>query len=350
MHALIRDCWPPSTAPTPRAQRLHLGPGERAVLRTTLLPERRGERRVDAVAVRSIGPLGLAARQRNRPLAGALRVLPAFTSRRYLPEKLARLRQLDGQVVAPVRGHGSEFDALREYVVGDDARSIDWRATARRADVVVRTWRPERDRQLLLVLDCGRSAAARVDGAPRLDTAIDGCLLLTALAQRAGDRVGVLAFDRALRAAAEAGKGPGGIATVVDAVAGLEAALVETDLNAAAAHAIRRLRRRSLVVLFTTLEPAIARDGLLPAAAALAQRHVVLVAGVRDSAETALVTGRGSADAVYAAAAAQAARSERAAVAATLRRHGVSVVEAEPASFASSVADTYLALKAEGRL
>ena len=101
------------------------------------------------------------------------------------------------------RGQGSEFDSLREYVVGDDVRSIDWRATARASDVMVRTWRPERDRHVLIVLDCGRTSAGRVGDAPRLDASIEATLLLTALAERAGDRVDVLAWDRAVRGAVQ---------------------------------------------------------------------------------------------------------------------------------------------------
>ena len=89
-------------------------------------------------------------------------MLPPFRSRRHLPEKLSRLRQLDGQHRAQLRGQGSEFDSLREYVIGDDVRSIDWRATARLRDVMIRTWRPERDRQLLIMLDTGRTSAGRL--------------------------------------------------------------------------------------------------------------------------------------------------------------------------------------------
>ena len=99
-----------------------------------------------------------------------------------------------------LRGQGSEFDSLREYVVGDDVRSIDWRSSARRADVMVRTWRPERDRRVLIVLDTGRTAAGRVAGVPRLDTSMDAALLLTALASRAGDRIDLIAVDRRVRA------------------------------------------------------------------------------------------------------------------------------------------------------
>jgi len=79
-------------------------------------------------------------------------------------------------------------------------RSIDWRAAARRGDVMVRTWRPERDRRILIVLDTGRTSAGRVGGIPRLDASMDATLLLTALAARAGDRVDLIAFDRRVRA------------------------------------------------------------------------------------------------------------------------------------------------------
>ncbi len=112
-----------------------------------------------------------------------VRILPPFLSRKHLPSRLAKLRELDGMVPILIRGQGTEFDSLREYVVGDDVRSIDWRATARRADVVVRTWRPERDRRVVIVLDTGRTSAGRIGvdptvvGSRRVAAAglVDGC-------------------------------------------------------------------------------------------------------------------------------------------------------------------------------
>src|SRR5699024_10930401 len=97
-----------------------------------------------------------------------LRVLPEFKSRQHLPSRLAKLRDLDGQTSLLVRGEGTEFDSLREYVDGDDVRSLDWRASARRQELVVRTWRPERDRRVLIVLDPSRLAAARPASQTRL--------------------------------------------------------------------------------------------------------------------------------------------------------------------------------------
>ncbi|MDQ1695269.1 MAG: hypothetical protein QOJ03_622 [Frankiaceae bacterium] len=350
LHAWIRDGWPPSAGAAPRLQRVDLQPGLRSQLTTTLTPTRRGERRAGAVTVRSAGPFGVAARQRTRPVPASMQVLPPFTSRRFLPEKLARLRELDGSVAAPVRGQGSEFDSLREYVVGDDPRSIDWRATARRSDVVVRTWRPERDRQLLLVLDSGRTSAARVGGAPRFDASLDAALLLTALARHAGDRVALLAHDRELRASVDAAHGGGTLSAVVRATSAIEPALVETDMRAVVSQALRRLRRPSLVVLFTALEPAAVHEGLLPAIGPLVHRHVVMVAAVADPALAALRAGRDDSEAVYAAAAAEAAENDRHKVTSALRRRGVVVTQAGPDLFASHVADTYLDLKAAGRL
>lgn len=350
MRGRLRDGWPPSAGAHPRAVRIDVPAGERARVHTTLTPTRRGERRAGAVTLRLTGPLGIAARQRTRAVPWSLQVLPPFHSRRFLPEKLARLRQLDGAVVAPIRGQGTEFDSLREYVVGDDPRSIDWRATARGREVVVRTWRPERDRQLLLVLDSGRTSAARVGGAPRFDASLDAALLLTALARHAGDRVTVMAHDRALRAEVEVAHAGSTLTPVVRALTPVEPVLVETDMRAVIARTLSRMKRRSLVVLFTTIEPAPVNEGLLPALGPLLHRHVVLVASVSDPAVAHLRHDRGDASKAYAAAAAEAADADRRAVAALLHRRGVVVAEAPPETFASHVADVYLDLKAAGRL
>jgi uncharacterized protein (DUF58 family) len=350
LRATVRDAWPPSAGATPRSWRITVEPGDRARLTSTLIPTRRGERSAAAVTIRSLGPLGIAGRQRSRTAPWTVRVLPAFTSRRLLPEKLTRLRELDGAIATVVRGQGTEFDSLRAYVGGDDPRSIDWRATARRSDVVVRTWRPERDRQVLLVLDCGRTAASRVRGAPRFDATLDAALLLAALSKHAGDRVGLLAHDQRVRAAVDMTKQGDVLPAVMRATASLEPALVETDDRAIVAQVLRRLRRRSLVVWFAAMEPAAIETGLLPVIGSLVKRHTVVVASVSDPRLDEVAADRHDAPSTYAAAAAEGARTDRARIAATLRQRGVLVVSAPPEQFASKVADAYLDLKAAGRL
>ena len=350
LRADIRDAWQPSAGALPPRARVRVPAGGRAWLTTVLVPDRRGDKTAAGVTVRSIGPLGLAARQGGHSAPWTVRVLPPFRSRRHLPEKLSRLRQLDGQHRALLRGQGSEFDSLREYVIGDDVRSIDWRATARRRDVVVRTWRPERDRQILVMLDTGRTSAGRVGGVPRLDAAMDATLLLTALASRAGDRVDMIAFDRRLRARVVGAPRSAVLATVAQAMAGIEPELVETDAAALSSAALTTARHRSLIVLLTDLNPAAIEEGLLPRLPLLTARHEVLVAAVADPALTEMASGRADAASVYDAAAAEQALAARQRVSALLQRRGAHVVDALPDRLPAALADSYLALKAAGRL
>ncbi|MFI1000879.1 DUF58 domain-containing protein [Streptomyces galbus] len=355
LRARLRDAWPPSswqpgTEIEASRHRVTVPAGERRRVTTRLSPTRRGDRHADRVTLRSYGPLGLFARQGTHRVPWTVRVLPPFTSRKHLPSKLARLRELDGRTSVLTRGEGTEFDSLREYVPGDDTRSIDWRATARQSTVAVRTWRPERDRHILLVLDTGRTSAGRVGDAPRLDAALDAALLLAALASRAGDRIDLLAYDRRVRALVQGRTARDVLPSLVDTMAGLEPELVETDARGLTATALRTAPRRSLIVLLTTLDAAPVEEGLLPVLPQLTRRHTVVVASVADPHVARMSTSRGNADAVYEAAAAAQAQAERHRTAQQLRRHGVTVVDATPDELPPALADTYLELKAAGRL
>jgi uncharacterized protein (DUF58 family) len=258
-----------------------------------------------------------------------------------------------------VRGQGTEFDSLRDYVEGDDARSIDWRATARRSAVVVRTWRPERDRRIVLVLDAGRTSAARIGAAPRLDAALDAALLLGTLASRAGDKVDLIAVDDRPRLLTRGSSSDGhgdALAGLLESMAGLHPRLVETDGRRLVAEVLRRIRQRALIVLFTTLDEAAITEGLLPVLPSLTRKYVVMLASVTDPQVLAMLTRSDEAGSTYDARSAyDAAAAERTLAAhrrvtALLRRLDVEVVEAGPAEFASKVSDAYLALKGAGRL
>ncbi|BAJ28736.1 MULTISPECIES: DUF58 domain-containing protein [Kitasatospora] len=356
LRARIRDAWYPSawapgTATTASRHRVTVPAGERRRLTTPLAPTRRGDHHAGQVTVRSLGPLGLAGRQANLDAPWRIRALPPFTSRKHLPSRLARLRELDGRTSVLTRGQGTEFDSLREYLPGDDVRSIDWRASARRSTVAVRTWRPERDRHVLIVLDTGRTSAGRVGDAPRLDSALDAALLLTALATKAGDRVDLLAHDRTRRAAV-AGRSPAEVLPAfTDAMALLEPALIETDLRTLTSTALRMAPQRSLIVLLTGLDAHQVQDGLLPQLPLLTKRHEIVLAAVSDPRLDELVDApRTTVRDVYAAAAAEQTRADRRRTANLLTRRGVTVLDAPPESIAPALADTYLALKAAGRL
>ncbi|HEY6646850.1 MAG TPA: DUF58 domain-containing protein [Mycobacterium sp.] len=355
----IRDAWPPSARAEPRTHAVDLAAGQQVRLVTQLRPVRRGDQRSALVTARSVGPLGLAGRQSSHRVPWQVRILPPFLSRKHLPSRLAKLRELEGMTPVLIRGHGTEFDSLREYVIGDDVRSIDWRATARRGDVAVRTWRPERDRRVVIVLDTGRTSAGRVGvdptasdpgGWPRLDWSMDAALLLAALAARAGDHVDFIAHDRLTRAGVYHASRTELLAQLVDAMAPLQPALVESDARALVAAVRRRIRRSALVVLLTDLNASALDEGLMAVLPQLTSKHQVLVAAVADPRVDRLAAGRADAAEVYDAAAAERARNDRRTIASRLRRSGVDVVDAPPEELAPELADHYLALKASGRL
>ncbi len=344
----FRDAWQP-TAGAPEARiPLTLPPGESRAFRIPLLPRRRGALTSGFVVVRSDGPLRLAGRQARIDAPGTIRVLPPFTSRRHLPSRLARLRELDGNTSVQVRGQGTEFDSLREYVRGDDVRSIDWRATARSATTMLRTWRPERDRHVVIVIDTGRTSAARVGDGVRLDAAMESALLLAALASRAGDHTHLLMFDRRIRARVTRVDGPGQLPAHVDAMAPVEPQLIDTDWDAAFAEVRALTSRPSLVVLLTAQDSAGAARGFLGSLPALTRRTQVLVGSVTD--DPGPREERPDAASVYREAAEQKTARDAATVAAAMARAGAEAISDAPEALPPRIADRYLALKAAGRL
>lgn len=350
VHLEVRDAWPPSAGASRERARMEVPAGERRRHRTVLTPTRRGDRTADLVTVRSRGPLGLAGRQASLRCPARVRVLPAFSSRRHLPSRLARLREMDGRSAVMVRGAGTEFDSLREYVVGDDVRSIDWRSTARRGEVVVRTWRPERDRRVLIVVDTGRLSAARLGDAPRLDAQIEACLLLSALASKAGDRVDVLTMSESTGVQVRGQSGPALMSTLADALAPVTPELSETDWTAMAQAVRSILSQHALVVALTALDGAGADAGMLRALGALAREHTVLLASASDPELEQLRRQREDAETVYVAAAAERDLADLQVSRERLRRADIEVVEAQAEGLAPALADSYLSLKAAGRL
>ncbi|KAB7741978.1 DUF58 domain-containing protein [Nostocoides sp. F2B08] len=351
VRGLLRDAWQPSAGAVGDRHEVDLVPRERVRIATRLQPTRRGDRIADAVTIRLRGPLGLAARQRSFVVPGTLRALHPFASRKHLPSKLAQLREIDGRSAVRTRGQGTEFDSLRDYVEGDDVRSIDWRATARRQHLVVRTWQPEQHRRIVIVLDSSRTSAGRVGDAPRLDAGMDAALLLAALAQHARDRVEVVVGDRRIRARVGGGtRGTASLKDIVEAFAGVEPELVEADWPALLSAVSARGNRRALVVLVTPLESAAVEFGLLPSIPGLVRHHEVVVASVADPAVSALRERRGDLESTYAAAAAERTVALRAQTADALRRLGAHVLDADADTLPVELVDYYLLLKAHGRL
>ena len=346
----VRDAWVPSAGAGENRHRVTIPANESRRVRTALLPTRRGERTADLVTVRSRGPLTIAGRQTSHEAPASLLVLPPFRSRKHLPSRLALLREMDGRAAVLTRGQGTEFDSLREYVIGDDVRAIDWRATARAGDVVVRTWRPERDRRVLIVLDTGRLSAVRLGNETRLDAQIEAALLLAALASHAGDRVSLVAVDTEVRARVTGERGPRLMNELAEKLAPLEPALVETSWTEVAAVVRRQLSQRSLVVLLTALDPSMISNGILPVVRSLASDHTTILAAASDPELEEMRSEVGTPSEAFLAAAAERTALEHDVTEYRLRSRGVDVVEAPSDSLAPALADAYLRLKRAGRL
>ena len=348
----LADDLAPSLAAGTRRAHLSVPAGGVASAGTTIRPTRRGRFEPSAVTLRVEGPLGLAARQTAVRVPAVLRVHPRYRSKEQAELRIERARILEvGLRSAKGRGSGTEFEALRDYSVDDETRRIDWAATARTGRPIVRTYRAERNQTVLCLLDLGRTMAARVEDVPRVEHAMDAVMMLTHVAGRLGDRVGLLAFDAEVRAVVPPRGGPHQLRRVTEAMYDLEPVLVESDHRLAFGTALGRFRRRSLVVLSTELAEQALDETLLPALPLLLRDHLVVIASVVDPAVATWASAPpADAGAAYRRAAAITALEERRRVVARLRGMGATVVDAAPGDLAPRLTDTYLKVKATGTL
>ncbi|QWW20302.1 DUF58 domain-containing protein [Schaalia sp. 19OD2882] len=365
LHVVVRDAWQPSMRPSPARHDIRLPAGTTTTVETILAPERRGTRSADYVTLRVWGPLGLAARQSSVTAPLTVSVLPEFRARKLLPSRLARLHELEGTTATVLRGPGTEFDSLREYVRGDDPRDIDWRASARSKELVVRTWRPERDRHVVLVLDTGRSGAMLLGAprgvgkdadvldlgvAPRLDAGIEAAFLLGALADRAGDQVHMIAMDRQVRARVSGVRGAGFMRNAAHDLVDVAPSLEPVDWAAVVAEVNRTVRHTSLVVLFTEVPPVGSDPDLLDAISQLGSRHRVIVASAQDPDLARLAAARADAAQVHTAASAMSSLAEEELGGTDLSRAGAHVISVDAGLLAARTSDTYIAFKKAGLL
>jgi uncharacterized protein (DUF58 family) len=349
---LVADELAPSLRAAARRFDVRVPAGDVVRVSTPFQPMRRGRFELARVAIRIVGPLGLGSRQREVPLASVLRVHPPFRSRDDAELAIRRGRILEvGLRSARGLGTGTEFEQLREYGPDDEFRRIDWTATARAGRPIVRTFRAERNQTVVAVLDTGRVTAGRVAGVPRLEHAVDAVTALGEVATRLGDRCGLVAFGRGIRAEVPPARRRDQVGRLTEAMYALEPELSESDYPTAFRHVLVRYRRRAmLVVLSDLLEPAV-EDSLLPALPLVTRTHLVVVAGVRDPEVEAWAHGPADdPESVHRRAAATTALADRRRTAARLRGLGVTVVDAAPGHLARELADAYLLAKQTGRL
>ena len=163
-------------------------------------PRSRGDAQFGNVWLRYQSPLRLAERWARARLPQTVRVYPNLDEAQKMRIYLIRSRQIELEKrLKRQRGHGREFESLREYRAGDEFRDISWSATARRGKLITKVYQIERSQTVWLVLDAGRLLRARVDHLTKLDYTVNAALSLAQVAFYSGDRVALLAYDRKLQ-------------------------------------------------------------------------------------------------------------------------------------------------------
>jgi uncharacterized protein (DUF58 family) len=348
----LRDAAPPSLGRSPRTHRVVVRPASRATVEAVLRPSRRGVAHLGPITVRTSGSLRLAGKQRALALTDRIKVYPPLPGRAHVAQRIERARALQiGTRSSAFRGGGNEFDSLRDYHPDDEFRRMDWRATARAGKPITKVYREERDQQLILLVDAGRSMASTLGDTSRFELAIDAGFTLAELATYVGDRVGMVAFGSRIERMIGPRSGREQPRRILDLLFDVEPTLDAPDYLRAFATVLGRYRRRALLVLFTELTDERAMVPLLEALPALRARHLVVVAAAQDP-QVARLARRIPPDAAaaYSKAAAAESLAARDRTAARLRGMGIGVEDRPPTELAAAVADRYLAIKSAGRL
>ena len=349
----IREAPPPLLQIRGRDTRVvRIGSSER--VRETLLvePVRRGKGKSGPIHVRVAGPWGLARRQGRLTLPWEATVFPPLkgVALRSLLTPAQRRREAGLRSVRQL-GEGRVFESLAEWVPGEDTRTIDWKATARRGKVMARRYEDERRQQVMLVLDAGRRLTAESDGRARLEDAIEAMLHLAAAALDHDDDVGLLVFTDTVERYLRPARGRRALSALMDALAAVEGKLVEPDYPGGFAFLATRSRRRAFTVVFTDVIDRTASEALIAHTVSLRPRHLPLAVVLRDPSLERLANARPhDADRAFSRAAAEELLLARADALADMRRRGVLVLDVPPAGAARAVTDRYGRLKREGKL
>jgi uncharacterized protein (DUF58 family) len=324
-----------------------LPPHGTAELKYEITPTRRGKRSFRAITVRYGLPLGLLARQERFELPGSVDVYPDVHSARAL-EMLRRQGREDIRLGSlRVRGGDTEFERLRPYQRGDEMKHVDWRASARREDLVARQFQAESNQNVVFAIDLGRGMRGESGGITSVDHALSAALLTADVALRGGDRAGLLTFDDRPRSFLRPTGGRSGGRKLTRAVYALDAGLAATDYRSAMAFLAAQVKTRSLFVLFTNLLDPRSADDLTAAVRSLMPRHLPLCVFMRDvDVEGLAVSKPETASDVLVRAAAAESLAWRDSLVRTLRHSGALTLDARPDEVTPQLVKRYLEVKA----
>lgn len=347
---LIKDGYPlefPVSTPTLQA---NLEPNSTQELTYTIAPNKRGKFSWGDIQVRQLSPWGLVWKDWHVSATEEVAVYPDLIGLRSLSIRLT-LENTGTMRQARRMGIGTEFAELREYSIGDDPRSIDWKATARRSHPIVRVLEPEKEQTLIILLDRGRLMTAQVQGLKRFDWGLNATLSLALAGLHRGDRVGVAVFDRQIHTWIPPERGQHQLSKLIEHLTPIQPVLLEPDYVGAVTRLVDRQVRRALVVLLTDIVDVTASAELLAATMRLTPRYLPFCVALRDPLVDRIATNRTQEiEAAYNRAVALDLLSQRQVAFARLKQKGVLVLDAPADRISEQLVDRYLQLKARNLL
>ena len=314
---------------------------------------RRGPAELRAIAVRLHGPLGLMDVIRTIPMQDQVDVVPSLSqvSRFRLLAVQRRLRDAGVRQVRR-RGGGMSFDALREYVPGDDPRHIDWKASGRRGIAQVRQYTVEQGQTVILALDAGRLMTQMAGDRSRFEYAINSCLVLADVALQGRDKVGLLVFDDQIRGWVPPSTGTAAMRAIRSTLASCDARLAEPDYALAFRTLAQRQRSRALVICLSDVIDVRASRAVVTHTRHAALRHITVFLALRNDALVAAAqpASAGSESDAWRGAAAESLLDARADALQRMRRAGVQVLDVPPQAMSAALVNRYLSIKSRGEL
>lgn len=313
----------------------------------TIEPRARGDARFRGASLRYQSALQLAERWASADLSQAVRVYPNLEEAQRMRIYLIRSRQIELEKrLRRQRGQGREFESLRDYRDGDEARDICWSVTARRGKLITKVYQVERSQTLWLILDAGRLLRARVDRLTKLDYAVNAALTLAQVAFHSGDRVALLAYGRKPQQRVGPGRGVPHLRVLLESLAQVHNESSEADHLLAAETLLSLQSRRSLVVWLTDLAETAATPEVIECAARMATRHLVLLGIIGQPEMRRLIAANPeNSTQMYHYAAALEVVQRRDLLLRRLRQYGALTLEVEPQRLSTALVNRYLEVK-----
>jgi len=311
-------------------------------------PHQRGRNAFGTLSIRMVSKFGLWLLQESRPLPQDVKIYPDIQSVRKV-ELLARQNRLAeaGVRLSRLRGRGSDFDRLREYRREDEYRNIDWKATARHQDLISREYVVERNQNLILLLDTGRSMCNDFNGVSHFDRSLNAAMLLAYVALRQGDTVGLLAGGANVERWVKPVRGRDGVERLIGQVYDLVPNYGATDYDRLFQELRQRYRKRSLVILITHALDDVHLRMITDSLKKWRQPHLVLAAFLKNVAleDRASAVPESDLEAFQIAAAAEMSAAQHEALTA-VQQSGLLVIDCVPEELSSRLISRYLDIKA----